>query len=127
MCACLLLHFGRLETDFSADAEVCYHVKNDLLEHGVFGKFLIDIRLRVELVRVHRSEVHYVSYVEVIDPIVVVFDSESVSDVDLVSLVGLQVLNLANACKLGQVVMRLSLVKCQVLLVEFIGDPPELV
>ena len=56
-----------------------------------------------------------------------VLDSESVSDVDFVSLVGLQVLNLANACKLGQVGMHLSLVKCQVLLVKFSGDPPELV
>ena len=56
-----------------------------------------------------------------------VLDSKGVSDIDFVSLVCLQVLNLANACKLGLVVMCLSLLKCQVLLLEFIGDPPELV
>ena len=39
---------------------------------------------------VHRSQVHDISNIEVVNPVVVVFDSKSITNVDLESLVGFE-------------------------------------
>ena len=92
-----LLHFSGLEPDFRADTEVRDNVQDDLFKHRVFGKLLEYVSLRVELIRVHWREVHNISYVEVVDPVVVVFDSEGIAHVDLVSLALFELHDLANA------------------------------
>jgi len=86
-----------LESNLSAYAEVCDYIQDDLLEHGVFRQFLEDVLMGVELVRVHRREVHHVAYIQVVDPVVMVFDSQGVSYVDFESLAFLDGVDLFGA------------------------------
>lgn len=106
----LLFHFGGLEANFGAHTKVGHHVEDDLLEHRILGQLLKDVLLRVELIRIHRRQIHHIPNVQIVDPIVVIFDAESVSHVNLKSLIRLQLIYFAQrskSCLLGLLLLRL--------------------
>ena len=59
--AFFLLQLGRLEPYFSAHTKVRNNVENDFFKHCILGKFLENVGLGIQLIRVHGSEVHDVS------------------------------------------------------------------
>lgn len=123
----LLLHLRGLEADFGAHAEVGNHIENYLFQHSVLRELLEHIGLSVQLIAVHRSQIHDISDVEVVDPIVVVFHTEGIPDVDLVALIRFEGLNFTQAGKLSILVMRFSLCERQILLIKFLRDTPKLI
>ncbi len=59
---------------------------------------------------VHRSQVHDISNIEVINPVIVVLHSQSVTNVDLESLVGLKSLNFLQQGELCFILLRFGLI-----------------
>ena len=79
----LLFHLGGLEPNFCANAEIGDHVENYFFEHSVFWELLENIRLSVQFVWVHWSKIHYISDVEIVYPVVVVFHAKGIADINL--------------------------------------------
>lgn len=127
LSALLLLHLCGLETDFSAHTEVGNNVENNFLQHCVLGELLEHIGLSVELITVHWCQIHDISDVEIVNPIVVVLHTKGIPDVNFVALIRFEGLNFSKACELSELVMRFSLSKRQILLIKFLGDTPKLI
>ena len=90
----LLREFRCLESDLSSNAEVSHYIENDLLQHGVLWQLLKDIWLRIQFICIHWSKVHDVAYIKVVDPIVIVFDTKRISDIDFEFVNSFQLLDL---------------------------------
>ena len=110
----LLIYLRRLEANLCPDAEVGDDVEDDFLEHCILLQLLKNIVLRIQFIRVHWSQVHHVPDIQIVDPIVVVFDAESVAYVDFKAFIGLKCYNFVEVGELGLKVERLYLFTGQV-------------
>ena len=85
------------------------------------------IWLRVEFVRVHRREVHDVANIEIVDPVIVIFDTECVTHINFESFVGLELYNFILGCETWLPLMRGQVLELNYVTTKFAGNSVELI